>query len=366
MVQTYFMTGFPGFLTTRLIKQLIHDHRDNIAHIYLLVLPYLEQEAVREIPHLARQIDVDPEIFTVVPGDITKVDLALPEKTNLKLLDEITHVFHLAAIYDLAVPKDIAYQVNVIGTQNVNEWVKKLDRLERYIYFSTAYVSGKREGRIYEHELDEGQSFRNHYEQTKFAAELLVDDLKKEIPTTIIRPGVVKGDSKTGETSKFDGLYFLLNFLDRVKHVPVIPYIGRGEPEGNFIPADYLLQATSYLAIAPIGKGKTYHITDPNPYKMHEIFRMMCEEYLGKTPKGTIPVALSKASMSVAPIRKWFHSEKEALDYFLIHSSYDASQTVADLEGTGITCPDLKETLGPMIRFYRKYKDDKSKHITIV
>src|SRR5699024_2175790 len=176
----------------------------------------------------------------------------------------------------------------------------------------------------------------------KFAAELLVDDLKKEIPTTIIRPGVVKGDSKTGETSKFVGLYFLLNFLDRVKHVPVIPYIGRGEPEGNFIPADYLLQATSYLAIAPIGKGKTYHITDPNPYKMHEIFRMMCEEYLGKTPKGTIPVALSKASMSVAPIRKWFHSEKEALDYFLIHSSYDASQTVADLEGTGITCPDLR------------------------
>src|SRR5699024_12564844 len=108
---------------------------DCIELLYLLGLPYLVRQAARELSHLARQIDVDPEIFTVVPGDITKVDLAPPDKTNLKLLDEIPHVFPLAAIYDLAVPKDIASQVNVIGTQNVNEWVKKLDRLERYIYF---------------------------------------------------------------------------------------------------------------------------------------------------------------------------------------------------------------------------------------
>ncbi|CAL1548837.1 unnamed protein product, partial [Lymnaea stagnalis] len=39
---------------------------------------------------------------------------------------ETTDVFHLAAVYDLAVEKDLAFRVNVEGTRNVNELVKKM------------------------------------------------------------------------------------------------------------------------------------------------------------------------------------------------------------------------------------------------
>ncbi len=157
----------------------------------------------------------------------------------------------------------------------------------------------------------------------------------------------------------------MLNFLDNASFLPVLPYFGDGEPEGNFVPNDYVLKATSYLAIAPVGERKTYHLTDPKPYKMRELQKMLAEHYLGRTPKGKLPVSFAKASMRLKSFRKWLHVEKEVMDYFTIHSSYDCSQAVADLQGSGISCPDLKNTITPMIDFYRKYKDDQRKQIKI-
>lgn len=366
MRDTYFLTGYPGFLTSSLIRQLIHDHKENIEHIYLLVLPHLKDKASEEISHFTKENHLHEDLFTILKGDITETDLAIDKTINETLKQTVTHAFHLAAIYDLAVPKVAAYNVNVNGTYRVNNWVKTLTKLKRYIYFSTAYVSGTRSGRIYEHELIEGQSFKNHYEKTKYEAELLVEYNKRFVPTTIIRPGIVKGDAQTGETIKFDGLYFLLNVLENTKFLPLLPYFGTGEPEGNFVPSDYVLKATSYLALSPVGEGKTYHLTDPHPYKMWELQKMLTEEYTGKTPKGRIPLSLLKLPLSLSPVRKFLQIEKEAIDYFTIKSSYDVTQALTDLEGSGISCPDLKDTVKPMIEFYRKHKDDPSKHIKIV
>lgn len=365
MKQTYFVTGYPGFLAGNLIQQLIYDHYQDIEHIYLLVLPSQENQAKKKLSKLKEDVNYGRNMFTIITGDITKPDLAIHPKNNQLLKDTVTHVFHLAAIYDLAVPQDIAWHVNVSGTNQVNNWVKTIDKLERYIYFSTAYVSGMREGRIYEQELAVGQTFRNHYEHTKYEAERLVAELNKSVPITIIRPGVVKGNSITGKTIKFDGLYFMLNLLDRLRFLPIIPYFGEGSAEGNFVPSDYVLQATSYLAIAKVGEGKTYHLTDPSPYTMRELQQILSEAYLGKSPKGSLPMAFAKRSLSNSAIRKWLHVEKEVLDYFTIHASYDNSQVTADLIGTGIVCPDLKDTVPSMISFYRKYRHDKQKHIMI-
>lgn len=365
MKNTFFITGYPGFLASSLLRQLINDHNTNIEHICLLVLPNQEQKAKLELDSFINKNALENKSISIVTGDITKPELGISHEKIQALQKSVTHVFHLAAIYDLAVPKDIAFDVNVNGTRNVNAWVKTLDNIKRYIYFSTAYISGSREGKIYEKDLSEGQSFKNHYEQTKYEAELVVDELKSSVPVTIIRPGIVKGHSKTGETIKFDGIYFMLNLLEHISFLPVIPYLGVGEPEGNFVPSDYVLQATSYLALAPLGEGKTYHLTDPNPYTMKELYKMLSEHFLGKTPRGQIPLSLARNSLSLSPLRKWLQVEKEAMDYFTIHSSYDCSQAIVDLKGSGIACPDLKSTIIPMINFYRKYKHDYKKHIEI-
>ncbi len=364
MTNTYFFTGFPGFIATALIKQMVRDNYP-IEKIYLLVIPSMLEKAQQEIEKIVAGGHLQKEQLIVVRGDITKPQLDLSEDNKTQLQEEITHVFHLAAVYDLAVPEAIAYNVNVNGTRLVNEWLLTLKQLKRYVYFSTAYVSGKREGKILETELDVGQSFKNHYERTKFDAEKLVREIVNRVPTTIIRPGIVVGDSRTGETIKFDGPYFILNLFEHLKFLPFIPYFGAGQAEANFVPVDYIFKATIHLGHADIGIGKTYHLTDPKPYKVREVYSFLMEEFLGKKPFGTVPLPLAKASLAMAPIRKWLHVELEALDYFTCLSSYDCSQAQHDLQEAGIRCPDFRDYIKPMVEFYRQNKHDKTKHVVI-
>jgi thioester reductase-like protein len=360
----YFFTGFPGFICTALIKELLRE-TEEVETVYVLVLPQFAQKANEEIGKIAHDAKRPRDHFTVITGDITQPNLGIAPEYQEELQDKVNYIFHLAAIYDLAVPYDLAYNVNVNGTKNVNDWVMTLKNLKRYIYFSTAYISGTRVGRIYETEFDMGQSFKNHYESTKFEAEKWVRTLFDEVPLTIIRPGIVKGHSETGETIKFDGPYFMLNLLDRMRHFPIIPYFGESAAEGNFVPVDYVLKGTIYLAHAEKAVGKTYHLTDPKPYRMRDVYRMMMEAYLHKKPVGTMPLSFARGLLSIPSVRKWLRVEKEALDYLTCQAEYDASIAQQDLAEAGIVCPDFADTLASMIAFYDAHKNDPDKQLSI-
>ncbi|MEE4378095.1 MAG: SDR family oxidoreductase [Candidatus Competibacteraceae bacterium] len=363
-MNTYFFTGFPGFIATALIRKMIREDYP-IAEINLLVLPDMLDKAQAEVAKITAGENIPADKLRIIQGDITKPNLALESGEDARLKEAVTHVFHLAAVYDLAVPEHIAQTVNVTGTGLVNEWLLTLKNLQRYVYFSTAYVSGKREGPILETELEMGQSFKNHYERTKYEAEVLVRQIVDRIPTTIIRPGIVVGDSKTGETIKFDGPYFILNLFEHLKFMPFIPYFGPGKAEANFVPVDYIFDATLYLGHAEAGVGKTYHLTDPKPHTVREIYRALMEESLGRKPVGTLPVAAAKVSLAVPPARKWLQVELESLDYFTCLSSYDCSQAQQDLEGSGVACPDFKSYLPTLVAYYQQHKHDKDKQLVI-
>ena len=127
--------------------------------------------------------------------------------------------------------------MNVDGTGNVLDLCAPREQLERLNYVSTAYVAGDRTGVVYEHELVLGQGFKNHYESTKFQAELWVHQTMDRVPTTVHRPAIVVGDSHTGETQKFDGPYYLLRTISRsVKERMPIPQFGRAEAPFNSCP----------------------------------------------------------------------------------------------------------------------------------
>ncbi|MFJ7639264.1 SDR family oxidoreductase [Peribacillus sp. NPDC097206] len=365
MGHIYFFTGFPGFISNQLIRELIKQD-EAVDKVYLLVLPEQMGKAEAEIKTIESELDGAKVLFQLVIGDITKenLNIAVPESQSLQ--QEITHVFHLAAIYDLAVPEKIAQLVNVVGTKHVNEWVKGIPNLVRYTYFSTAYVAGNREGDLFEHELVLPKSFKNHYERTKYDAELLVEQLKSEVPTTIIRPGIVKGHSKTGETIKFDGPYFILNFLDRLSFLPMYPYISsERETVVNLVPVDYIIQATAYLALYKEGVGKTYHLTDPSPCKATEIYELFVGELYKKKPKGHMPMAVSQAFLSIRPVRTYLGVEKEALDYFTWQGRFDCTKAQADLAGSGIACPNFKDGVPAMVEFYLRNKNEKRYQIKI-
>ncbi|WP_325048716.1 SDR family oxidoreductase [Peribacillus glennii] len=286
---------------------------------------------------------------------------------NNRLHAEVTHVFHLAAIYDLAVDEKTAYLVNVSGTKNVNDWVLGLKVL-RYVYFSTAYVAGTREGKLYEHELVRPAGFKNHYESTKFEAEVLVKELKQKekVPVTIIRPGIVKGHSTTGETIKFDGPYFILNFLDRLSFLPIFPKLGgKTACVVNVVPVDYIIQATAYLALYKDGARKTYHLTDPDPLTATEIYELFVGELYKCKLKGTLPLSVSRAMLSIKPLRSFLGVEKEALDYFTWMGVFVCSQAQKDLDGSGIKCPRFSDGVPSMVDFYLRNKREQMYQIQI-
>src|SRR4051812_34348187 len=207
--RSYFITGFPGFIAGRLVERLAGPERQ----FFILVQPPLVQTAIEEIELIAEATGTDLESYVIVEGDITLPQLGIPDADLETIQFETTDVFHLAAAYDLAVSKDTAFNVNLQGTKNVNDLVCSLKNLSRYNYVSTCYVAGKREGVILETDLEHKAGFRNFYEETKYLAEIEVERLKSHLPVTIYRPGVVVGDSETGEIPKYDGIYYLINYL---------------------------------------------------------------------------------------------------------------------------------------------------------
>lgn len=352
-------TGFPGFIATRLMETCAKQGWGLAA----IVLPSEMEKAQKQAIRIEEQIGCGP--IRLLPGDITVEGLNLSSEDRSWLKNQQLIFWHLAAIYDLAVPRDIAEKVNILGTQNVNDLVKTLDKLERYMYFSTAYVAGTREGLLLESELIRPESFKNHYEETKFEAELLVEQLKKEVPTTIIRPGIVRGHSESGETSKFDGPYFFLNMIDRMKHLPAIPYIGHSNTVINVVPVDYILDATVYLSELKKAESATIHLTDPNPHPVEEVYRAMVHAMTGRYPKGRIPKKLAALSMSMPALRKYLGVEAETLDYMDWQAQFDTQNAQSLLTGSGIHPANFLETIPSMVAFYNEHKRDPNYHVTI-
>jgi thioester reductase-like protein len=357
----HFFTGFPGFISSQLIRELfLKNQSQEVIAIVLageLIKANLERELIlAEFPNCS---------IHIVEGDITLPNLGLEDNAVQEIVPQIEVLWHLAAIYDLAVPRDLAWKVNVHGTTMVNDFVRTLPNLRRYMYFSTAYVAGTREGVLCENELIRPPAFKNYYEETKYEAEQRVEDLKSEIPLTIIRPGIVRGHSETGETIKFDGPYFFLNMVDKLKYLPFIPYIGQSKSTINVVPVDYIINASTYLVDEKCAEGKTLHLTDPNPHPVQEVYRMMVKLLTNHYPKGRLPLILARISLQVPLIRKKLGVERETLDYLTWNAKFDTSEAVAILKKGSIACPDFFQTMPRMIDFYLAHKEDKRYQIQI-
>ncbi|KGR80534.1 SDR family oxidoreductase [Ureibacillus manganicus] len=357
----HLFTGFPGLISSQLVRELFR--KSYADHVYAIVLPTEIEKAQDES---LRIMETFPgRKITIIEGDITLPQLGITQETLDEFMHKIEVAWHLAAIYDLAVPREIAWKVNVDGTKNVNEFVQLLPNLKRYMYFSTAYVAGKREGVILESELIRPVAFKNYYEETKFEAELLVEENKSFVPTTIIRPGIVRGNSLTGETKKFDGPYFFLNMIDKVKFMPYIPYVGRSNAVINVVPIDYVIEASAYISQEPDAVGKTLHLTDPHPHPVLEVYRMMVKQMTNKFPKGRLPLTLTKKFLQIKQVRKKLGVEKETLDYLTWKGYFDCSEAKKLLSKGKIKCPDFLETMPTMVKYYNKYKHKKEYHIEI-
>ncbi|MFY7750276.1 MAG: SDR family oxidoreductase, partial [Exiguobacterium acetylicum] len=108
-MRTYFMTGFPGFLATKLIEQLARVP-DQIACFHLLHLSSERNTAAERRQDLLERTSLRPDQLVLHEGDITVEQLALSSETRMILQQDVTHIFHLAALYDLATAYEPAFR----------------------------------------------------------------------------------------------------------------------------------------------------------------------------------------------------------------------------------------------------------------
>jgi len=337
------ITGFPGFIGRRLVKRLLDDDGARVVALVERRMLGTAREAAAAI---------DPDRIEVLEGDIADRRLGLADEDYERLTSEATRFFHLAAIYDLAVPIELAQRVNVDGTGNVLELCAGAEKLERLVYVSTAYVAGLRHGVVYEHELVMGQGFKNHYESTKFQAEVWVRRFLDRVPTTILRPAIVVGDSATGETQKFDGPYYLLRGISRAERMgqPAMQF-GRSDSPFNVVPVDYVVEAIAIAAGLPETEGETLHLVDPEPLSAGQLLRLLAEHYGARAPRGRIPPALASAVFRLPPVRARFGGTPRQSIAYLNHAVvFDMRRAVDLLGARGLTPPNYADYAATLVR----------------
>ena len=341
-----FLTGVPGFLGTRLLESLAEANPEH--SFFLLVQPKFEGRTHDLLDDLTLA-----DRATVLPGDITEPDLGLGDRYD-EVAGQITRAVHLAAVYDLSIPRDVGWQINVDGTRHVLDLLVQSPNLERFGYVSTAYVSGQRTGTIYENELAHDAGFKNFYEETKYHAEVLVQDRMDEIPTLIFRPSIVVGDSQTGETDKFDGPYFVLNALRTLPKYTLMTRVGAGTEPVNLVPVDFVIDAMTHLMTTDGHEGTVFHLTDPQPLTTQSLMELFAD-LLGMTVAYVpVPPGVARGLMNTG-VGRVLGIAPELIDYFDHPSHYDASNTRAALEGTGIECPSLPDYAPTMVEYARRH-----------
>lgn len=349
--ESFFITGFPGFIASRLVEQLVGPERQ----MFLLVENRFVDQAMEEVEQIAAESATPLDNFVIVEGDIMHPKLGISDADLEVIQIETTDIFHLAAAYDLGVAKDIAYDVNLIGTRHVNDLACSIKNLRRYNYISTCYVAGKRTGRILETELEHNAGFRNFYEETKYLAETEVEKLKSHLPVTIYRPSVVVGDSQTGETAKYDGIYHLIHYLRMAPFLLRVVNVGNNDVRLNLVPVDFVVDAIAALAFDQNAIGKTLAIADNAPLTTAELFDVIAKDMTGRKSEYTPPPRVVEwfLNLSVSPALTGLPNY--GVPYFFLSQSYDTSIGDSLLKKHGIICPRFQNYAGNLLDFVDEF-----------
>jgi short-subunit dehydrogenase len=356
---SYFITGATGFIGGELVGLLAKRK----GTIYALV----RAESEHKLDALRKHLGVKADRLVAVRGDLTKPNLGVRKDAIGKLEGKVKHFFHVASHYDMmSEDAELQIRVNVEGTReaiNLAECIKA----KCFHYMSSVAVAGLFQGYWQEDMFEEAEEFEQPYFKSKHLAEAAVRaDCK--LPYRIYRPGIVVGNSKTGAISKADGPYYLFKFLQRVRNaLPAwAPLIGIEGGRINIVPVDYVAAATDYLAHKSGLNGRTFHLTDPQPFRSGEALNIFAKA--SRAPQfamridarmlDVVPKNMRDLILQLPPVKRLIDSilrdlgvPKGTLQYINYPTRFDCRDTQRALEGSGIACPRL-DTYAPVIWDY--------------
>ncbi|XP_054279765.1 putative fatty acyl-CoA reductase CG5065 [Macrosteles quadrilineatus] len=220
------ITGGTGFVGKALIEKLLRSCPE-ISTIFVLIRPKRGLDPDSRFRELLKNTVFDRIreenrglLKKIVPisGDLTQTDFGLSECDRIRLLAEVTVVFHSAATVRFNEALKDAVDLNTRATQRVVEFCANIHNLKALVHISTAYSNADKrvvEEVVYKPPaspagvMDFCQTFNdqtledlsesliqtsnhpNTYTLTKAMAEWIVHEEANSFPTAIVRPSIV-------------------------------------------------------------------------------------------------------------------------------------------------------------------------------
>ena len=345
----YFVTGATGFIGKRLMRKLLARPGAEVA--------ILARDASAErMAKLAEFWGVEPKRVKAVKGDLTKADCGVTA-ASIKSLGKIDHFFHLAAIYDLAADPQEEMATNIEGTRNAVSLAGKMNA-GCFHHVSSIAAAGLYNGVFREDMFEEAEHLEHPYFASKHESEKVV---RKECktPWRVYRPGVVVGDSETGEMDKIDGPYYFFKFIQKLrKMLPAwMPTIGLEGGRINIVPVNFVVAALDHIAHVKGQDGKCFHLTDSDPHRVGDVLNIFAKAAHAPAMSvrinaglfGFVPPGLVKMLMALTPVRRIQRAVMSELalpdgifSFINYPTRFDNRDTEKLLKPAGITVPPLE------------------------
>ncbi len=365
----YFVTGATGFIGKFLLERLLA--RED-AKVYVLV----RESSQDKFKAMTERYGSDAARLNIVSGDITVPGL-ISAADFQKLRGRIDHLFHLAAVYDMNMDDATADKVNNQGTRNVVAFANDLGgELVLHHTSSVAVAGGNFSGKFTEKMFDQGQSISHPYYRTKFQSEAIVRN-ESVVPFRIYRPGVVVGHSQTGEMDKIDGPYYFAKAIQQISYrVPRwLPLLGIEGGKVALAPVDYVADAMDAIAHKPGLDGKCFHLMQPNSPSVGDLLQYFLEaahgpEFAKRLELPAMPESLKSLSsrlqkMTPAKLKQGLARAigvpPSVLGYAFNQAIFDDRQARAALKGTEVRCPDIRDYVDILWRYWELFLDVKVK-----
>jgi NAD(P)-dependent dehydrogenase (short-subunit alcohol dehydrogenase family) len=356
---SYFVTGATGFIGRNLVERLLQRE----GTIYALV----RAGSRGRLEELRTGWGADGARVVPIAGDLSQPGLGVSEEDLLAMRGEIDHFFHLAAIYDITADAESQQIANVEGTRNAIELAGTVEA-GCFHQVSSIAAAGLYRGVWREDMFDEAERLDNNpYFRTKHESERLVRE-ECARPYRVYRPGIVVGDSRTGEIDKIDGPYYFFKALQRLRRVAPswLPTVGIEGGEINIVPVDYVAAALDHIAHKPGLDGSTFHLTDPDPHSAGEVINIFAKA--ADAPQMSVrldPGITEPATGAIRSALKLLPPAKRAAKLAIERlglppsvltdvdspTSFDSSGAQAALGGSGIEVPPL-ESYAPRVWDY--------------
>ena len=263
----YFVTGATGFIGRNLVQRLLQRE----GTIYALV----RAGSRGRLEELRTACGPDGARVVPIAGDLAQPGLGVSEEDLLTLRGEVDHFFHLAAIYDMTAGSEAQEIANVEGTRHAVELAGAIEA-GCFHQVSSIAAAGLYNGEWREDMFEEAEQLDTHpYFRTKHESERVVRE-ECSRPWRVYRPGIVVGDSRSGEIDKVDGPYYFFKLLQQARRVlPVwLPAVGIEGGEINIVPVDFVADAIDHIAHQPGLDGQAFHLTDPAAKSAGEVINL--------------------------------------------------------------------------------------------